>query len=175
MRKALFLLALSSGLGTVVQAQVVPAMVNLPETPLQFVSITSDAGDYMETATLKNVSNREISSFQIGLIMSIPAGCAPAPELGAEQAFRVDRLIVPAGQTAITHNYGLSPQKIRAFDKSRMGRIVLSQIAVTSVTFSDGALWRASRDGQVYDDSSIERMAQMDCSSSVAGGPLVSN
>jgi hypothetical protein len=162
--------ALSFSLGTVASGQLIPAMVNLPQTPLQFVSINSDAGDYMEAATLKNVSGREISSFQIGLIMSIPAPCAPTPEFGAERVLRVDRVIVPAGQTAITHDYGVSPLTIKSFDKSGMRRIVLSQISVTSVTFSDGGSWQSSRDGRAYDDASIERMAKMYCSATVAGG-----
>lgn len=168
MRKTLLLFAFSFGLGTVAQGQLIPAMVNLPETPLQFVSITSSLNDYMEKVVLKNVSGREISSFQIGLIMAIPAPCSSTPDFGDERAFQVDQLVVPAGQTAIAHNYGLSPQTITAFDKSGMGRIVLSQIAVTSVTFSDGNRWQASRNGQTYDDSSIERTAKMYCSASVA-------
>ncbi len=168
MRKVFVLLAFSLFLGTVVQGQLIPSMVNLPATPLRFVSITSSAKDYMEKVVVKNVSDREISSFQIGMLMAIPSPCSPTPDFGAEQSFQVDRIVVPVGGTATAHNYGLSPQTITSFDKSGTGRIVLSQIAVTSVTFTDGTSWQASRDGQMYDDSEVKQAAAKYCSASIA-------
>jgi hypothetical protein len=157
-------LALLSTCSLIAHGQIAPMMVNQSGSPIQFVSVTSSLSDLMENVKVKNVSRQRVSSFQIGLLMSIPSPCATSSVYGDQRLFRVDKVNVGPGQEQATEHYLLYPSIINDFDTHGKARAVISQIAITSVTYSDGSTWQNTRSGHTYDDRQANAEATVLCS-----------
>jgi hypothetical protein len=147
--------------------QIVPAMINPVGTPLQLVSINSNFTDFLNVVTVKNISDRQIASFQLGIIMSVPNGCGPKQIFGSERLMQPDRVVIARNATAETRKYGLAPGDIQMFGAANEARVVHTQLAVVRVDFSDGGSWFYPRAGKIYDESLMTRDAQLQCSNTV--------
>jgi hypothetical protein len=156
-----FTLMISLGAG----AQVAPAMINHQNSPLWITSITSTMTDMLQTVEVKNVSDRPIRSYQLGLIMTVPAACGPREVVGPERLMQLDRVSVPVGAKAKSVDYRLAPKEIEQFGFQNVGRSVHSQIAVVHVEFDDGGSWTIeSHPHEPYDRQIMIGDGELACS-----------
>jgi len=145
------------------RAQASPSMVSLPDTPLKLVSTTGTATDFLSSVTVRNVSNRRVKSFQLGIIMAVPAACGPNEFFAPEQVFRTDWVGLNPGDLAQTSDYLFSPKTVSNFAKDHFSNVVNTQIAVVRVDFVDGSSWTFSRTGKIYDSDLYQKDAQLRC------------
>jgi hypothetical protein len=158
---ALLLVAFSTHLAA---AQASPSIVNSPGSPLLIVSNTSTMNDFLSSLQLRNVSGRSVSSFQLGYLKLVAAGCGPAEVIAPEELFDPDRVEIASGAEFKTRSYGLSPSAIERFATENGAVDVQTQIAVVNVQFSDGGTWSFPRAGKAYDDAKMARNAFLRCS-----------
>lgn len=164
-RTTLFFIAMLCCVG--LRAQISPTMINKPDAPLQFVSITSNFTDFLHGVTLKNVSNKPITSFQLGIIMSVPTGCGPTEAFSPERRFPSDRVgALAPGQSIATKDYGFSPKEVLDFTSANLGRIAQTQLAIVHVEFFDGTSWNTAPYRGTYDIAAMRANAELHCSNS---------
>lgn len=157
---SLLLIAVSAA---VASAQVTPAMVNAPAAPLALVSTTADLGDFLSAVTLRNVSGKAVSRFQLGYIKIVAAGCGPVAVVAPEERFAVDRVAVESGAEVVTRSYRLAPGVIQSFGQEHGATDVQTQLAVVSVWFADGSTWSFPRTSRVYDERNVAQNAALRC------------
>lgn len=144
-------------------SQIVPTMVNAPDTPVRLVSINSKIEDFLSEVTTKNVSEKTVKSFQLGVIMSVPSGCGPEEAYGKEIVLRIDRVNLAPGVSVQTEKYGLKPGDVGAFQLMHHADQVHTQLAVIRADFEDGTNWAITRAGPVYDSGLMSRDAALQC------------
>jgi hypothetical protein len=159
--RCLLLLACSATLCA--QGITVPRMVNPADAPLYIISTNSNLTDFLNTVTFKNVSGRKITSFQLGIIMSVPAGCGPNQVFGAERLMQADRIVIDPNANAETYRYGFGPSDVEAFAAEARARVVQTQFTVVHVDFSDGGHWSYPRTGKIYDEALMAKDAEVQC------------
>jgi hypothetical protein len=125
---------------------------------LGLVSIESSVNDFLEVVTSKNTSNRAIVSFQLGIIMSAPAACAPKEVFGQERPMPFDRIgVLAPGSTLPTLSYRLSPQDVASFGSRTSAREVHTQVAIVRVDFLDGGSWSMTTYYKIYDREALAK------------------
>jgi hypothetical protein len=147
-------------------AQSLPHPVTLYGAPMQIIAVRGTQSDFLNTVTARNVSGKEISAFQIGVIMAAPKGCDSHIIPGKELRFPLERTAIPPGAQVQTQNYRLAPEDVAAFGKKHSvpAMNVLSQLAVIRVEFTDGTSWSLARSGPIYDRDLLSSDAAAQCS-----------
>ena len=167
--KSIFYTALCFLLTGISSGQITPAIVNSATSPIQLVSINSTVDDFLHEVTVKNASSRPVTSFRLGLITAIPSGCGTREIFNAEQILRNDEVQLPPAEYMKTVDYTLSPASFVRFASDNLG-VVLSQLTVVHVQFSDGSTWDFPKSGKSYDDALLSANATMQCVHSSRAG-----
>ena len=149
---------------TAARGQIMPIMVNLGQSPLALVSITSDQNDTLQAVTVRNVSNREIREFKLGLFSGVPAACGGQPASFSEREFGWELISdLKPGSVHTSNNFRV-PHQVAPLTAT-----IVPQLAVVAVRFSDGGTWFASRQHESpFDAAGFERQGELLCSISPA-------
>ena len=113
-----------------------PVMVNPPGSPLHIVSITCTLSDFLHVVRFKNESGKEIVSFQLGLVMTVPKSCGPHRVTSQLRNFSPDRITVLPGGEAQTGQYRFDPLEVQDFAHKSEAQEVFSQVTVIQATHS---------------------------------------
>jgi hypothetical protein len=141
-------------------------MVNAPDAPVRLVSITSSLDDFLKNVTTKNVSDKTVRSFQLGVVLSVPQGCGESEVFGNEEVQRIDSVNLAPGVSVQTQDYKFEPKRVSDFRVGNHGDVAESQLTVIRVDFVDGSSWSISRTGPIYDIRLLGRVAELRCSKS---------
>ena len=128
--------------------------------PLQIPSMDHLAsGQFGSTIILKKVSPKAISSFQLGAISIIPAGCSTDfldfvsdMTLGSIHATGVPAEV----KDLSVHENFSDPQKL-ADDHD--AKYIVTQVGVINVKFTDGTSWDWNAEQKVFDQESVDAVA----------------
>jgi hypothetical protein len=143
------------------QGMSVPIMINLPQSPLHFISIKSTLTDFLHEVTVTNVSGKEIVNFQLGLIMTIPSACGPKEVIAPQQLMLPDDVDIEPGAQDTTTNYRYYLTDVARFMQQNHARGVITQLTVVQVDFADGTSWSLHRDSPVYDEHQWKQEASL--------------
>jgi hypothetical protein len=124
-----------------IEAQPVAHFVTSGDWPLKWVGQTFTEEDQLRQLVLQNRSSRTIIGFQLGWVVFIPDGCgypeAEAPRRETHVAPFEDRRVGP-GETVTIGPYYLSSESIRALARHTGSPVVVGQIGLSRVRYSDG-------------------------------------
>ncbi len=155
-------------------AQMTPAVVNDPSSPVKVLSVTATLTDFLSTITLKNQSTKAITELQFGLVMGIPVGCGPQEIIASEEKLRIDHVsLAPAAEIHLS-DYMLAPEKWASFRSAYQSKDVYSQLAVIFIRFNDGTEWKSDHPKGMYKPEWFHSYANYHCvSSSTSNSKLV--
>jgi hypothetical protein len=140
---AITLLAQQSALSMMppIEAQPLAHFVTSGDWPLKWVAQTFTEEDQLKEVVLQNRSSRIITGFQLGWVVFIPDGCgfpeAEAPRRETHVAQFEDRRVGP-GEAVTVGPYHLSSESIRASARHTGSPVVVAQIGLSRVRYSDG-------------------------------------
>lgn len=127
-------------------------LVNSKDSPIYIVSVTGSNRHLVSSVHIKNVTDRVISSFTLGMVPLIPPGCGARPSVGQEETVdSTTTAVFNPSQTEEVSVFGSEIVKMDAFAKQGKAALVNIQLAVVSASFADGGSWRRTMDGTVYD------------------------
>jgi hypothetical protein len=112
------------------------------EAPVRIVSMTKTVDNQTRAIVVRNVSQRQITSFQLAWVTVVPEGCpgTPTEPLVHEQA--AENHPLAPGQEATLDWYRLPTDQLLNFAKLQEAKVLLTQVGVIRADFADGNSWK---------------------------------
>ena len=144
-------------------AQTSPAIVNNPSAPIRIVSTLANADDMLAALTMLNTSNRRVNRVSIGLIVTIPQGCAAAAYRSKERMHSFPVALDSNASTTLT-NLHMSTIGINRLLSRVHGKDIVAQISIVGATYADGEKWTLTKPAnKIYDEKMAAQTSQSRC------------
>jgi hypothetical protein len=132
------------------------------DAPVRIVSLTQTLTDTLSEVTVKNFSDKPVSSYQLGWVVLLPNGCSRIPTKPLVTLAPVEEIAIAPGETATTGHYRLWFKQLHDLAYRQQATLVHVQVGVVSVKFTDGSSWSFNlAESKLFDSKILEEQSNL--------------